>query len=291
MSLVATATVILLVNWAVLEEAVASPIWPDVLSELTIMLLAMVWIVMLDPGTVRSSVYYTLWLGALLVVAGTLQDVLDELHHAPVALIAIENIAVPVGMAFVTLGLLLWFRSTREAYHRLEETKRRYEEQSRTDALTKLHNSRHYYDQLESEIERAHRYRRELSLLFIDIDDFKAYNDAYGHVAGDKVLKSLGAVIRTNLRENDSGFRYGGEEFTVILPETGRDEAIVVAERIRRGFSDVGFEQPGVTAHKTLSVGITELRPDDDAQSLTKRADKAMYGAKLKGKNTTWVAD
>lgn len=245
---------------------------------------------MLDPGSVDTAVYYALWLGALLVVAGNMQDLLDEFYEAPRVLTAIENVATPLGMAFVTLGLLLWFRSTREAYRRLEENKERYEQLSRTDALTRLHNSRHYYEQLELELERAQRYARDLSLLFLDIDDFKAYNDAYGHVAGDKVLKALGSVIRTNLRENDSGYRYGGEEFTVILPETSPEEALVVAERIRAGFSEIGFDQPGGSARKTLSVGVTSIRPGDDAQALTKRADKAMYQAKLEGKNTSWVA-
>lgn len=284
------AVIVVFVNRSVFAVRCGSlPVWPDVVSELVLALLATAWIVMLDPGSVEASVYYALWLGALLVVAGNIQDVLDEFYAAPPVLTTIENVATPSGMAFVTLGLLLWFRSTREAYRRLEETKERYEQLSRTDALTRLQNSRHYYEQLDLELERAQRYSRDLSLLFLDIDDFKAYNDAYGHVAGDKVLKSLGSVIRTNLRENDSGYRYGGEEFTVILPETSSEEALVVAERIRRGFSEIRFDQPGGSAQKTLSVGVTSMRPGDDPETLTKRADKAMYHAKLEGKNTSWV--
>ncbi|MDP7077559.1 MAG: diguanylate cyclase, partial [Desulfobacterales bacterium] len=98
-----------------------------------------------------------------------------------------------------------------------------------TDGLTKLYNSRHFYNQLLLEVDRTNRYNRPLSLLLLDIDHFKAYNDTFGHLEGDVVLFRLGQIIKSCLRKMDSAYRYGGEEFTIILPETGGDEANTVA--------------------------------------------------------------
>ena len=94
-----------------------------------------------------------------------------------------------------------------------------------TDGLTKLYNSRSFYSQLELEVDRFNRYRHPLSLLLLDIDHFKNYNDTYGHLEGDKVLVRFSQIIKSCLRANDSAYRYGGEEFTVILPETGGEKA------------------------------------------------------------------
>ncbi len=102
-----------------------------------------------------------------------------------------------------------------------------------TDSLTQLYNSRHFYDQLKMEIERANRYGHSLALLLLDIDFFKNYNDTYGHLEGDKVLSTVGQMIKTCLRTMDTAYRYGGEEFTVILPYTDGDEAKTVADRIQ----------------------------------------------------------
>ncbi|MEJ2169364.1 MAG: diguanylate cyclase [Desulfobacterales bacterium] len=102
-----------------------------------------------------------------------------------------------------------------------------------TDGLTKLYNSRSFYSQLETEVDRVNRYKHPLSLLLLDLDHFKDYNDNYGHLEGDKVLVRFSQIIKSCLRTNDSAYRYGGEEFTVILPETGGAEAKTVGQRIR----------------------------------------------------------
>jgi two-component system cell cycle response regulator len=120
-------------------------------------------------------------------------------------------------------------RLTQERVQMLDKLKRL----SITDGLTKLYNSRYFYNQLKAEIDRTSRYQRPLSLLLLDIDQFKEYNDSFGHLEGDKVLVRLGQAIKSCLRKMDSAYRYGGEEFTVILPETEGDEAATVAERIR----------------------------------------------------------
>jgi two-component system, cell cycle response regulator len=155
-----------------------------------------------------------------------------------------------------------------------------------TDSLTTLYNSRHFYAQLEIEMDRANRYRRPLSLLFLDIDRFKDFNDAYGHLEGDKVLFRIGQIINSCLRIMDSAHRYGGEEFTIILPETNGKKAVNVGKRIRAATeAEVFSPLPGKTVSVTISVGATQYFYNEDATAFIQRADKAMYLSKQNGRN------
>lgn len=155
-----------------------------------------------------------------------------------------------------------------------------------TDELTQLYNSRHFYKQLDAEVYRRERYKHPLSLLFLDVDHFKKYNDAYGHFQGDKVLVRLGRIIKSCLRTMDSAYRYGGEEFTVILPETKCEEALVVATRIKNLMETEKFiPVSGNIVKVTISIGVTEHYPAERISSFVQRADKAMYIAKQKGRN------
>lgn len=155
-----------------------------------------------------------------------------------------------------------------------------------TDGLTKLYNSRHFYNQLKGEIDRSNRYGHPLSLLLLDIDKFKGYNDSYGHLEGDRVLVRLGETVKSCLRKMDSAYRYGGEEFTVILPETIGSEAETVANRIRSAVQADGFKVgTGDTISITISVGVTEYAPPEDIANLIQRADQAMYISKDSGRN------
>ena len=155
-----------------------------------------------------------------------------------------------------------------------------------TDGLTGLYNSRYFYNQLDLEADRSNRYNHSLSLLLLDIDHFKDYNDSYGHLEGDKVLVRIGELIRACLRKMDTAYRYGGEEFTIILPETNGEEALTVAERIRTGIENEKFSpNPGAEVKKTISVGVTQYRPGERVSKLVERADKAMYLSKGKGRN------
>lgn len=162
-----------------------------------------------------------------------------------------------------------------------------------TDDLTKLYNSRHFFKELQSEMNRAVRYDHPLSLLLLDVDNFKQYNDTYGHLEGDKVLVKLGKVIQGCMRQNDSGYRYGGDEFTVILPETRHNEAMKVAERIREEFRGIEFVPDGeenVTIRATVSIGIAEYRDSQELTEFAKRADQAMYTAKGQGGDQAIIA-
>jgi len=155
-----------------------------------------------------------------------------------------------------------------------------------TDGLTKLYNSRSFYSQLETEVDRFNRYKHPLALLLLDLDHFKEYNDSFGHLEGDKVLVRFSQIIKSCLRANDTAYRYGGEEFTVILPETGGEEAGTVAQRIRAALEAERFTpKDGKKVTITISIGVTECQPKEELSAFIQRADRAMYRSKQKGRN------
>ncbi len=155
-----------------------------------------------------------------------------------------------------------------------------------TDGLTKLYNSRSFYSQLETEVDRFNRYKHPLALLLLDLDHFKEYNDSFGHLEGDKVLVRFSQIIKSCLRANDTAYRYGGEEFTVILPETGVEEAGTVAQRIRAALEAEQFTpKAGKKVTITISIGVTEYQPKEELSAFIQRADRAMYRSKQKGRN------
>jgi diguanylate cyclase (GGDEF)-like protein/PAS domain S-box-containing protein len=168
----------------------------------------------------------------------------------------------------------------------LRDSERRYRELSIIDALTALYNSRHFYDQLKIEIARSNRYEQPLTLLLLDLDDFKSFNDAYGHVEGDEVLVRLGQVIKRSLRRTDSAYRYGGEEFTIILPMTTVAEGTVTAERIRAEFGKEVFSPaPGRAVRMTVSVGLAQYEREEEMKVFVHRVDQLMYQGKQNGKD------
>ncbi len=149
------------------------------------------------------------------------------------------------------------------------------------DSLTGFYNRRKIEEILRNEMERARRYGDPLSVIFVDIDNFKQINDTYGHRKGDEVLMKVADLIRRELRKTDFVGRFGGEEFVIILPETEPERAVRVAERIRERIEREDF---GV-GEVTISAGVTGLKGEDDYGSLFVRMDRAMYLAKRKGKN------
>jgi len=171
---------------------------------------------------------------------------------------------------------------TKERHRMLEQLK----ELAITDGLTQLYNSRHFYNQLELEVDRSSRYGHSIGLLLLDIDHFKKYNDTYGHVEGDKVLLRIGRIIKSCLRATDTAYRYGGEEFTVILPETTGTEAVTAAQRIRTALeAEKFFPDPGNAQTITISIGVTEYIKSEKAKEFVQRADRAMYSSKEQGRN------
>jgi len=153
---------------------------------------------------------------------------------------------------------------------------------SLTDALTGLHNRRHFDDCLKKEIQRSLRHGSFLSLLFMDVDHFKRYNDTYGHVEGDKLLGKIGTIIKDSIRQTDVGCRYGGEEFAVILPHSNLQDASFVAERIRKR---VEAETVALNNGVTISGGISQYKTNQKILEFVAASDSELYKAKESGRN------
>lgn len=154
------------------------------------------------------------------------------------------------------------------------------------DGLTKLYIHRHFYFLLESEMKRVERYHHVLSLLMLDIDDFKAINDKYGHLVGDMVLKEIAATIQKTIRHVDIAARYGGEEFTIILPETAIYNSVIIAERLRQRIRDIKIRVDNEEISPSVSIGIAEYpNSSNNIKDLINWADKALYMSKNNGKN------
>lgn len=160
------------------------------------------------------------------------------------------------------------------------------EREAATDGLTGLANSRTFHQRLASEIERARRYGRDLSLALLDLDHFKRVNDLHGHQAGDRVLADFARRLAGSARDGELVARLGGEEFAWLMPETDEQGAHAAADRMRRLVADATFAGVGTV---TASVGVCSLRPGHDADELVRCADRALYRAKDEGRNTTRV--
>lgn len=173
--------------------------------------------------------------------------------------------------------------------HELEHQKKELEEKNFllsnlavTDGLTGLVNHRSFYDHLEQEVKRFFRYHSELSLIILDIDNFKQWNDQFGHLEGDKILEGVARILRETARDNDIVARYGGEEFAVILQETSHEGALILAERIRNAIE----EEPWRYGTVTISLGVATM--DNSMKTTTdfvNAADQALYYSKKHGKN------
>ena len=167
----------------------------------------------------------------------------------------------------------------------------RVQRQATTDELTGLVNRRRFLEALETELERARLFETPLSLVLADLDDFKLVNDRHGHPAGDHALQTFGDLLQEHLRKMDVAGRLGGEEFAVLLPETGAEEAALVADRMRHALGDVPLALPGgARITLTASFGIAELVPGQAAEQVLSLADAALYEAKAAGKNRVSLA-
>lgn len=160
-----------------------------------------------------------------------------------------------------------------------------------TDPLTQTNNRACFNDLIQREINLATRHTKNLSIIFLDIDHFKHVNDQYGHECGDITLASVSKRIKAELRNSDVVFRYGGEEFVILLSETDLASAELVAERMRRSIESHAISYDMLTMKLTASLGVSTLRDDDTVDTFVKRADEAMYKAKNNGRNQVVLAD
>lgn len=166
-----------------------------------------------------------------------------------------------------------------------------YMSEARTDSLTGLPNRRALDEDLARQISEWKRHRRPLSVMMIDIDHFKKFNDTYGHQAGDAVLQQVAGLLRKTMREADLVGRFGGEEMAVVLPGTESQEACRAAERARKAISDASFTYEGQRLHVTVSVGASQCMEAESADELLRRADDALYAAKQAGRDRAYWHD
>ncbi|MDP2940180.1 MAG: diguanylate cyclase [Candidatus Omnitrophota bacterium] len=191
-----------------------------------------------------------------------------------------------VSMPFEPEEIRMVLRRAVERYYLLVEANQKeyYRELSIIDGLTGLHNHRYFHEIILREFSRAKRYPQAFSLLMVDIDAFKSYNDTHGHLAGDDLLKSVGRFFVESIRCVDMVFRYGGEEFAILLPQTSKEGASAVAARI------VNLIQKSTPI--TISVGVASFPEDGQSkEELIDHADKALYQAKCLGKGRMCVFD
>lgn len=171
------------------------------------------------------------------------------------------------------------------------ELRQRLELLAATDPLTGLYNRRVFMERLDAELARFRRYGRPAAVVMLDLDRFKAVNDAHGHAFGDRVLVGLARLLRDNVREGaDLPARIGGEEFAVLMADTDADGAAVIAERLRAGFAALDFATPAATEFYTASFGVAAFRPGDNVTGLLRRADEALYRSKQQGRDRVTVA-
>lgn len=154
------------------------------------------------------------------------------------------------------------------------------------DLLTDVYSRRYFFELLKGEISKAQRKEYMFSVIMFDVDHFKKVNDTYGHDKGDYVLKTIADIVKSSIRKADALSRIGGEEFTILLPDTNIDKATALAERVRRSVEDYKFD---VVGRATISLGVTEFKADDSSDTLFKRVDEAMYLAKNSGRNCVKV--
>ena len=202
--------------------------------------------------------------------------------------VAAFNISMTIFVQVFTIHLLLftiityYISQNFEMKERLESLNKELTKEATTDMLTGAMNRRYYSDIMKKRVQQYKRDHQLFSLVLFDVDDFKTINDDYGHDVGDKVLSSLGALVRSSLRESDIFVRFGGEEFIVYLHDCDEQKALVVMSKLHRAIAEAVFiEQRQVT----ISAGIAVMQLDDDEMSVLKRADRAMYEAKNSGKN------
>ena len=190
------------------------------------------------------------------------------------------------GIPSAVIGSVKDITEQKQVEEALRESEHRYQELSTIDDLTQLYNSRHFYAQLEREMERSNRYEQPFTLLMLDLDKFKDFNDTYGHVEGNQVLLRLGQVIKRCLRETDSAYRYGGEEFMIMLPMTTCEEGMVTAQRIQTELRKEAFSPVlGQEVYMTVSIGVAQYKPKEEMKAFVNRVDQLMYQAKRNGRD------
>ncbi len=229
-----------------------------------------------------KEVYYYLLAGFSFVYVSLFTGTMEHMYVYPVVEVnVLEELFRLVGIGFVVVAIIKWIKHD-------EEIKVKLLELASIDDLTGIMNRRVFDIEFKRDFANAKRYNKALSLVTIDIDNFKAINDKHGHFFGDLVLKLFAKEVTSLLREGDIFSRWGGDEFCVILPETSGVNAMKVAEKIRFAVKNIHIKTDKSPIYFTVSLGVTEFHVEDkDAMIMIDRADKALYDAKDAGRDKT----
>ncbi len=227
-----------------------------------------------------KEVYYYLLAGFSFVYVSLFTGTLEHIFTYQVSDVnVLEDLFRLVGFGFVIVAIIKWIKYN-------EEVKNKLIELASIDDLTKIMNRRVFDIELRREFVNAKRYDKDLSLITIDLDNFKEINDKHGHFIGDLVLKMFTNEVISLLREGDLFSRWGGDEFSILLPQTNGRNAMKVAEKIRFAVKNIHVRTDHANIYFTVSLGVTEyLSEDKDPMTMVERADKALYEAKETGRD------
>ena len=260
--------------------------YSDVVGEIILLIQPVIWVFYFDP-LIRSRRSYVLALIGLLVFSlAAVSDLMDEFVQVGDGLGWVEDAGLPMGLLLISPALIIEGRRRRAYVKLLEQRETAARETSLTDSLTNLGNRRFFEEYLSGILREPYMYQEGVALVFIDLDNFKALNDTFGHQEGDAALRKLAEIISGSIRDKDVAARYGGDEFLILLEDTTPDVAAVIVERIRTRFAEFCRSKSRRLKRKiSLSAGITQVGRFESVSDAVNRADRAMYRAKSDGKD------
>ncbi|NDI79244.1 GTP cyclohydrolase IIa [Psychrilyobacter piezotolerans] len=259
---------------------VENPTAWDIISELLICIQPLIWICF-GKIAFRKIFIRSLYVGgSIIFYTGALQNVMDEIYEIEGFLSHIDKVLMPIGLMLISMGVVLSVLNERKDNFYISQ-------KSIKDPLTKLYNRRYLEEKLESILNESTEVNHEISIAFIDIDNFKKINDTVGHIKGDEILRYIGKLINGSIRESDYAFRYGGDEFLIVYQNTTAEIALKITERIKDNFKkNILFHNYNLS----LSSGIASYQRSENYKEFIRRADQAMYKSKINGKNRTTLA-
>lgn len=289
---------ILLLSWSVwiLQSNVALPTqtinYYDVVSEIFSISFILIMLTINIRLTSDSSISLMVYSGLCCLLVGHAHDLMDEFVFIdpPWINLMFENVANNLGIVIVTIAIFRWSARYKKQLQALQKQKVELTKASNTDSLSTLYNRRFLHTEFIEQIKCSYTPTKQLSLIMVDLDRFKQVNDTYGHLEGDKLIVHMASIIKAEIRDNDYAFRYGGEEFLIIL-NGSIEKARKVAERIRVSYADSDYQIDGVKLIKSTSIGIVEYQPKDNFELAVDIADKALYQAKNTGRNRVICAE
>jgi diguanylate cyclase (GGDEF)-like protein len=263
--------------------------WIDILGEGLCACFSFGWIILIIITGRIKKLNVIMLTGGILFYIGQVQDLIDEFSDLPPWGSYVEDIFFPAGLLLISIGVYNTYIYQTELIKEMTSLKDKYSKWSYIDDLTGLYNSRYLYEISIEKLHSALSQEEHLCVAMLDIDNFKKYNDTYGHLEGDQVLKRFGEVMNQHTGEKHIAFRYGGEEFLILFSDVDIETAGKIADEIREILSKVEFSPIGEPINCTVSIGVAEYRIGDDLKGFINRADQAMYRAKQNGKNRVFL--